>query len=108
MVWLVRKSSAGSKALKSLPVEKDAVVRTAAEITHELRVCDECLLFIANGDLPEDPEREEEIIAGVESFAPGHVAAGDSDNDDEFSRRPCDCCGTRLAGSRHDAFVLNG
>ena len=72
----------------------------------EILVCTDCILFIANGDLPDDPQLAAEIVRGVESRAPGHVCAGDADGDVEFSWAACDCCGSRLGGSRHKAVVL--
>lgn len=77
-----------------------------AVVTHELSVCVDCLFFIANGDLPDDEKDAARVVAGVESFAPGYVVAGDET--DEFSWRPCECCGSKLGGSRHGAAVLDG
>lgn len=79
-----------------------------ATVTHELKVCSDCLFFIANGDLPSDENDAARVVKGVESFAPGYVAAGSSESDVEgsFSWRPCDCCGSKLGGDRHDAVVL--
>jgi hypothetical protein len=88
--------------------------RTRVIVTHELDVCTDCIMFIANGDLTgldyhygeQADERKAEIIAGVESCLPGQVGAGDGEHDQEFSRYGCDCCGTPLAGARHRANVL--
>lgn len=76
--------------------------------TLDLSVCTDCLMFIANGDLPAD---DSEYTA--ESFDPGledgwHVHAGDSDHpsNTEFSRARCEGCHTGLAGARYHAVAL--
>lgn len=76
-----------------------------ATVTHELKVCTDCLFFIANGDLPENEHDATRVVAGVESFAPGYVTPS-GEGEGEFSWRPCDCCGSKLGGDRHDAVVL--
>lgn len=84
-------------------------------IDDEFMVCSDCIMAIANGDLTglaNDPETEDErtrqINRGLEQIAQdgGMPVAGDFDKDDEFSRYPCECCGERLAGSRHHAVIL--
>lgn len=93
-----------------------------AHVVDTYRVCADCTLFLANGDLPEGPKerghwsdplpadsREAAIIAGVERLqANGGLLCCTSteETDDEFSWRPCQCCGTTLGGSRHDATLL--
>ena len=37
---------------------------------------------------------------GISHLSPGEMV-------DEFSRRSCDCCRTRLAGARHEALSYN-
>ncbi len=71
------------------------------EIT-DIQVCADCILYIANGDLPEDdnsngwrPEQFETKWKGYQ------VCAGYSDQDNEFSWSSCDGCGSVLGGSRH-------
>lgn len=98
----INKSRPGVYRIKAY---NGARTKTSAYVNNTLMVCSDCLLFIANGDLPEDDEMEKDIIAGVESFS-GHLHAGDSDEDEEFSRHSCDCCGTNLAGSRHQVIEL--
>lgn len=67
-------------------------------------VCADCVLFIANGDLPEDADEYLKNVAYMEqSDGPGHWtvrASGDS----EFGSTPCDCCGSSLAGDRRPAL----
>jgi len=88
------------------------------EVTHELEVCSDCTIFIANGDGPEYPTLNEdgdeayekrlaEIVEGVEAFLPGHVVlACEEDCEGGFSWSQCGCCGSRLGGDRHPAAVL--
>ncbi len=90
-----------------------------------LSVCCDCLLFIANGDLPEplDPEYwdeddnfDPEDIHGEygcwPSAAGWHLHAGATDEDgteiedDEFSSTRCEGCSSSLAGSRHPATAM--
>lgn len=72
----------------------------------DLYACVDCTLFLANGDLPEDrPDLLDDI--GREWPDPVHmVLTSDEDTDIEFSSRDCDCCGSRLAGSRHPFVIL--
>jgi hypothetical protein len=62
-------------------------------------VCDECLQFLVNGELPPDstPERETEIADG--SLGCGDAVA--TGEEQEFSIDGCEHCGTPLAGRRH-------
>jgi hypothetical protein len=59
-------------------------------------VCEDCFLYLVNGELPPDntEEENEDIIAGgIEGHPTGE--------DEEFSIDCCDNCGTRLAGARY-------
>ena len=87
-------------------------------------LCDDCLIVAVNGDYsgfdgamngrgPEvEAERDAriaEVDAGLERLGPNLVPSYDSETGkgiDEFSSSPCGCCGTRLAGSRHEFAVL--
>ena len=87
-------------------------------INDAFMVCGDCLVIIANDDasgldyyLDEDAaaEREAEIrqaITGIQSDG-SYIAAGNGDQDDEFSSLPCACCKTNLAGTRHHCVVLD-
>ena len=88
-------------------------------------VCTDCLIAIANGDLPHEwtekeiadwRDRVEKQNEGVEDVTLGHFHDSDrcyhqgkecEDDCDcertEFSNSPCDNCGSFLAGSRDDA-----
>lgn len=76
-------------------------------VVDEMMACQDCLLFIANGDLPEDNDH---LVAEIEahlSLKPGqYLVCGDSEKDDEFSWRACECCGSTLGGSRHHVVLL--
>jgi len=69
----------------------------------ELSACLDCLLVIANGYTD---DMDDDRIAAVERGigARGYLMAGDSEQDDEFSWLPCEVCGSRLGGSRHQVF----
>ena len=77
---------------------------------YDAMVCQDCIMWIANGDTTGADDRwsEEDAIEYVEAVAEdgGQVIAGDSDKDDEFSWSACDCCKTTLGGSRHHAVEL--
>jgi len=89
-----------------------------AKLVDEIMVCSDCLMVIANGDYtgldlentPDDPDagsrRAREIDEGIESFK-GYLCAGDSDKDHEFSWSRCECCGSKLGGSRHHVVILD-
>ena len=76
-------------------------------VFEELMACTDCLLYVANGDEPEDRDIENDIRThpGVPS---GYLSCGDSENDDEFSYARCECCGSKLGGSRHQLFLRLG
>lgn len=92
------------------------------EIDSELWVCQDCLMFIANGDLTgldyspggkEADERAAAIIAGAEEWGARerHVHADSSEETDrDFSSRACDYCHDKGpgagAGSRHKCIAL--
>jgi phosphoribosylaminoimidazole (AIR) synthetase len=83
-------------------------------INDEYMVCADCIVVIATGDYTaldycyqadESEKRMKEINSGL-SQAGGYVLGGESDRDEEFSRRPCDCCGSSLHGARTHCVVL--
>jgi hypothetical protein len=83
-----------------------------AKVTKEGWVCTDCILYIANGELPTDstPERDKQTQDGVARMAgpKGHVcAAGDDAHPSkEFSWRSCDCCDDGKGGNREFVVVL--
>jgi hypothetical protein len=72
----------------------------------KLMACQDCLFLVANGDLPDDrPDLDDEIAAHLGDDA-RWLCCGDSAADDEFSRSTCECCGSRLGGSRHELCIV--
>lgn len=76
-------------------------------------VCEDCLMGTAYGDYSgldyqysadEASTRMAEITAGIASFRPATLHPGDGS--DEFSYRTCECCGSHLAGTRHEVIVF--
>lgn len=84
--------------------------------TLEYSVCGDCLLFIANVDMPEgvDPGFYEAAIAHELCWHEGHFALGVEPTDedpegegyDEFSGAACELCRNHLAGSRHGVTLF--
>jgi len=77
-----------------------------------LLLCGECLQAAVNGDYScldyyydeaEADSRMAEIQKGLDRLGTGLTMG---DNDFEFCKTPCDCCGTRLHGYRHEFCVL--
>lgn len=86
-------------------------------VNDRFMVCVDCAMFIANDDLsgldyhftPEEAKhRENAIREGVayQNSQGNHIAMGDDENDIEFSKNPCECCGNALHGYRHHAVLL--
>lgn len=71
----------------------------------ELWFCDDCTLGTVNGDYTaiDDEDRYQEVLNCVQNNTSNVSYDGDSD---EFSRKPCDCCHTDLAGRRTRFFKL--
>lgn len=69
---------------------------------------------LSEGDANHGPrskadDRMDEITKGLEALGPHLVPNFDSEAGtgyDEFSWRMCDCCNSRLGGSRHEFAVL--
>lgn len=65
----------------------------------KLEVCQDCLMYLANNELPTDSntERDKAIVDGVHSLhhpaVDGHCLG--------FSYSPCDCCQSPLGGDRY-------
>lgn len=80
-------------------------------IDDDLWLCDDCTIYAVNGDTTgiDDEKREREVVRGVNALGSNLVPNFDSETNegiDEFSRRQCEGCGTRLAGGRHRFAVL--
>jgi hypothetical protein len=76
-----------------------------ASVILEMMACQDCLFYVANSDEPEDRDIEADIVAET-GYHSGRMACGDSDKDHEFSWSACECCGSRLGGSRHHLVLL--
>lgn len=84
--------------------------------TFEYSVCEDCLMFLANDDVPEDKDHAFYCgkIAGELNGRRGHFSIGvDPTEDDpegsgyeEFSNQGCELCNDHLAGSRHGATLF--
>ena len=79
-------------------------------IYDDLWFCTDCTFLAVNGDAPDDEKTAARCIAGLERLSEkGTVVPNDGedgDGRDEFSTRRCDCCHSRLGGSRHRFAVL--
>ena len=76
--------------------------------TVELSACFDCLLFVANDEIP---DHNEDLSIDIEENWPSDqwyicVGSDDTENNTEFSWAPCDCCGSRLGGSRHELVAF--
>jgi len=77
-----------------------------------LMLCIDCTLLAETGELPEDPKIERACLAGLEALTKGGeqaLAQWSTDDDDgvrEFSRQPCECCGSHLGGTRQRYTLL--
>ena len=66
---------------------------------NEVYVCVDCLFMLANGELLEDGNFNPDDMDDTVNWA-----VGDGEHDEEFSSQDCECCGSRLGGSRHQAY----
>lgn len=75
--------------------------------TIELRMCTDCLMWVANGEPdPNSSESEHEaFVARVEDRWPGWVIVP-GDDAEEFSWTSCDVCGSVLGGARHSGTAF--
>lgn len=77
--------------------------------SYDLEACQDCILFIANGDEPDDNPHEwspELIEAHWPSETYNLCLGGDETTEEHFSWRACECCGSRLGGSRYPVVAL--
>ena len=84
--------------------------------TTEYSVCQDCLLFIANDDVPEDKDHAFYIdkINNELNGREGHFSCGvepteddpEGSGDEEFSRHECELCRSGLGGSRHGVTLF--
>ena len=72
----------------------------------ELKICEDCVLYHTEGDLPPDRDREIEVLSGGEelgSLDPDFEDGGEGY--DEFSNNPCEACGVKDPGPRYRAWT---
>lgn len=76
-------------------------------VKYGLSACADCLFLVANGETPEgdNGELETAMMANLGAQDVRHLVCG-SGEDNEFSWSACECCGSRLGGSRHQLIVL--
>lgn len=78
-------------------------------IIRELHLCSDCMIAAVNDDYSGmEDDRAAEVEAGIEAMG---WATPDFDSEtgegyEEFTWRWCDCCNSRLAGSRHRFVIL--
>lgn len=85
-------------------------------IDEEFMICVDCAMYVANDDLSalsllDDDEAakiESAIYAGIDNLREENqsISIGESENDNTFSTRPCECCKSPLHGYRHHAYLL--
>jgi hypothetical protein len=78
-------------------------------VTHDgLQVCTDCADVLANGGENVEPSHADTMSAEW-AGVPGQLVLACTDDEEDcptFTSRPCDGCGSRLAGSRHLAVRL--
>ena len=76
--------------------------------------CVDCLMYIANGDVPDDDESFLERFDHSVSWDTGwyeELTEEEQDNEDGdlgFSWRSCDCCNSHLGGERYKVAYKAG
>ena len=80
-------------------------------VVDDIWLCTDCTLYAVNDDLTgiEAEDRANAVRKGVHALGRNLVPdfdAGKDEGIEEFSRKQCDGCGTRLHGERHRFAVL--
>lgn len=98
------------------PAWLDAVELPTVYDTFEYSVCEDCLMFLANDDVPEDKDHAFYIakVNGELNGKTGHFSVGITPTEDdphgsgheEFSNQGCELCNDHLAGSRYGATLF--
>lgn len=66
-------------------------------------ICDNCALYISNGELPHDTSAEDDLdIEHGARYLDITYKFGSVGEERGFSVKPCECCGSTLAGNRHE------
>lgn len=68
--------------------------------------CTDCVLFLANGDLPGHLDDEGMVAEWVAKVADSGFGQGHIGEDLGFSWHGCDVCGSTLGGDSHRVFTL--
>ena len=87
-----------------MSTKTETETETETEKEPDAWVCVDCILAIANGEMPEDPKRAREVHAGLKAN-PGIVRGS---GEKEFSWDWCDCCNSPLGGSRYGCGIIEG
>ena len=68
----------------------------------ELEGCTDCIMYLANGEVPDESESGW-TPGAIERNWPGYhvTVAGDENSEEHFSWRPCGVCGSTLGGNRY-------
>jgi hypothetical protein len=77
--------------------------------SYDLEGCVDCVMFIANGDEPDDNPQgwsPDDIETNWPSATYNLCVGGDETSEAYFSWRACDCCGSRLGGDRYPVVAL--
>lgn len=76
---------------------------------YNIEVCQDCLLFIANGDLPNDSTEQEDknFMASIQAQWPTEKYQLCADGDElGFCQYSCECCCSPLGGQRYRVNVI--
>ena len=65
--------------------------------------CVDCYIAVANADYTGMDDDTAERVAAAVAALPPFATVGDDITD--FGTGPCEVCGSRLAGSRHEVFA---
>jgi hypothetical protein len=68
---------------------------------YELNACEDCVMYIANGDVPDDDANgwTPEAVEAAWPSKTYHMCVGDGEG--SFMWRGCDVCGSRLGGTKY-------
>jgi hypothetical protein len=68
----------------------------------ELEGCTDCVMYLANGEVPEDNVDGWSAEAVDAKWQGYHLCvAGEEDSEEYFSWQPCGVCGSTLGGNRY-------
>jgi hypothetical protein len=74
-------------------------------VKYTLSACADCIAYVANGTSPV-PGLGDIIEERLGAEDARNLVNADDSGDDEFSWQFCECCGSRLGGSRGQLAVL--